>query len=217
MVEIFIGDLADPAKCAELMEHVRNRFGKLDVLVNNAGMTMWSQFKDTTDPSTFKKIIDVNLLSAMYCTHYALNDLVASRGRLAFVTSVAGLVGMPAHSVYGASKRGMRGFLQALRIELGPAKVSVTEIAPDFVRTKIHQRGLRGDGQLMNKSLHQSEGISADECASMIYHGVWKRKRQVVTSIRGRLAMMLRDIAPEIVDYLVNKSVQRHSMANRAT
>lgn len=190
--------------CKRLIDKTVAVFGGVDVLVNNAGITMWANFDETSDVSLVKRVMAVNFHSVAYCTHFALPYLKRSQGRLVGVASLAGLIGVPGHSIYGASKHAIFGFLNSLRIELAAYGVSVTIISPDFVATELHQRGLRGDGSLMQQRLDTRRYMPPDECAHLMVSAIARRKRQLVTSPRGKLAAFARDLVPGLVDRIVS-------------
>jgi NAD(P)-dependent dehydrogenase (short-subunit alcohol dehydrogenase family) len=139
-VEAVPTDVAQPAACVRCVERAVARFGGLDVLVNNAGITMWSRFEAITDLSVFEQLLAVNVMGSVRLTAAALPHLKASRGLIVAVASIAGLTGVPERTGYAASKHAMVGFFESLRIELRDSGVDVTIIAPDFVISQIHRR-----------------------------------------------------------------------------
>jgi short-subunit dehydrogenase len=208
-------DVTRSVDCRMMVERTIAEFGQLDILVNNAGITMWAKFSDMTDPSLASKVMDVNFMSSVYGTYFALPHLIKTRGRLVVVSSLAGLIGVPGHSVYGASKHALHGFINSLRIEVAPAGVSCTIVAPDFVVTEIHDRGLAADGKKMGRRLDPKRYMSAETCAELIHSGVMARKRLVLTSLRGHLAARFRDWIPNwIADRLVSRHAKGSTMLN---
>lgn len=206
------GDLADREACERLVGAALERFGRIDVLVANAGITMWCRFDELADLDVFERLMRVNYLSTVWLAHAALPALKASRGRLVGVASVAGLTGVPERTGYAASKHAMVGFLDSLRIELASSGVSVTVVAPDFVLSRIHERAIGADGRPLGTSPMQKDRImTAEECAKLIRDAVLRRQRLLVTSGRGRLARMLRVFAPSVVDRLAARAIaQKH-------
>jgi NAD(P)-dependent dehydrogenase (short-subunit alcohol dehydrogenase family) len=193
-----------------MIEHTVAHFGGLDVLVNNAGMSMWSAFQDISDFSLFERLLRVNYLGSVYCTRYALPHLRQSCGQIVAVASVAGLTGVPTRTAYAASKHAMFGFFDSLRIELLGSGVAVTLIAPDFVASDIRQRGLAGDGQPLRKNPLQNEKImTAEQCAALIVRAMTKRQRLLITSWRGWLGRWLKLIAPGLVDRVALAAIGR--------
>ena len=205
---VFAGDLSRADDCRLAVEASIAAFGGLDVLVNNAGVTMWADLADVTDAGLIAYIMAVNYYSCAYCTFFALPHLKKSRGRLVGVSSLAGLIGVPGHSIYGASKHAIHGFLDSLRIELRGSGVSVTIVAPDFVVTEIHHRGLRGDGQAMGKRLDAAKHMSASACAALMHRAIARRDRLLMTSARGRLASKVRDLIPAWLDRIAARGAR---------
>ncbi|MDH5563095.1 MAG: SDR family oxidoreductase, partial [Nitrospirota bacterium] len=146
-------DVADPQACSDMVQCVVSKFSKIDVLVNNAGMSMWSTVEDVQDVTRLQRIMDVNFLGSVYCTKFALPYLKLTQGRVVAISSVASLTGVPSHAVYCASKHAMNGFFESLRIELEGSGVSVTIVAPDFVQSEIHSRSLGPDGKPLGRLL----------------------------------------------------------------
>ena len=150
-------DVTCEEACKRLIRMTIEKWGSIDVLVNNAGGTMWTKFEDITDTSIFEKLIRLNYLGSVYCTYYALHYLKKSQGLVVAVSSVAGLVGVPTRTGYAASKHALFGFFDSLRIELEGTGVSVTMVAPAFVLSEIHRRALGHDGKPLGKSPLQED------------------------------------------------------------
>ena len=136
------GDVSRQEECAALVARTLAHFGALDVLVNNAGITMWSRFDRTGDLGVFAQLLATNYLGPVYLTAAALPALKAARGLIVAVASMAGLTGVPERSGYAASKHALVGFFESLRIELAGSGVDVTIVAPDFVVSEIHRRAI---------------------------------------------------------------------------
>lgn len=205
-------DLVDPAQCRALIDATIARFGRIDVLINNAGGTMWARFDALDDLSVYERLMKVNYLGAVHLTAAALPWLKQTQGRLVAVASVAGLTGVPERSGYAASKHAMVGFFDSLRIELEESGVSVTIIAPGFVRSEIHKRAIGPDGQPLGASPMQVERImTAEECARLIVGAIERRRRLVILSRRGRIARWLKLIFPGVVDRMAARAIrERH-------
>lgn len=202
-------DVTRVEDCKNLVDSTVAAFGGVDVLVNNAGGTMWTRFEDITDLSIFERLMRLNYLGSVYCTYFALPYLKQSRGRLVAISSVAGITGVPTRTAYAASKHAMFGFFDSLRIELQDTGVTVTVVAPDYVLSEIHRRALGPDGQPLGKSpLKESEIMTAEECAEIILRGVAARKRLVLTSFRGRLGLFLKVFAPSVIDAIAAKAIR---------
>jgi len=203
-------DVTDEAACRRLAETAVEVFGGIDVLVNNAGGTMWTTLEDVTDTSIFERLMRVNYLGSVYCTFYALPHLKQGRGRVVVVSSVAGLTGVPTRTAYAASKHALFGFFDSLRVELRGTGVTVTMIAPDYVLSEVHRRALGGDGVPLGESPMQEEKImTAEQCAGLIVYAMAKRRRLLITSSRGRIGQWLGLIAPGLVDRLAAKAIRQ--------
>ena len=124
--EIFAGDVARSADCAACVARAVELFSGLDVLVNNAGITMWARFDAVSDFSVYERLLAVNYLGAVHMTAAALPHLKSSRGLIVAMASIAGLTGVPERTGYAASKHAMVGFFESLRIELQPAAGSAS-------------------------------------------------------------------------------------------
>jgi short-subunit dehydrogenase len=202
------GDLAERAACERLVAATLERYGRIDVLVANAGITMWSRFDQLADLGIFERLMRVNYHSAVWLTHAALPSLKASRGRIVAVASVAGLTGVPERTGYAASKHAMVGFFDSLRIELAGTGISVTVVAPDFVLSRIHERAIGADGRALGTSpMQQGRIMTAEACARLIRDAALRRQRLLVTSARGRLGRLLRVFAPALVDRLAARAI----------
>jgi len=204
------GDVTRAPDCAMLIERTLERFGGLDVLVNNAGITMWARFDSISDLSVFETVLRVNYLGAVYLTAAALPHLKRSRGLLVAIASMAGLTGVPERTAYAASKHALVGFFESLRVELRGSGVAVTIVAPDFVASQIHRRALGPDGQPLGTSpLHEPHLMTAADCAALIVRAMRRRQRLALTSLRGRVARWARLIVPRAVDALAARAIRR--------
>jgi len=196
-------DVTDESACRALVETTVRHFGGLDVLVNNAGGTMWTRLDEIEDTSIFERLMRLNYLGSVYPTYYALPHLKKSRGRIVAVASMAGLVGVPTRTGYAAAKHAVIGFFDSLRVELAADGVSVTVICPDFVVSEIHKRALGADGRPLGENpMAYSKIMSAEQCAALMIAAIERRERLLVTSARGRLARWMKLLAPGRVDAL---------------
>jgi short-subunit dehydrogenase len=202
-------DVSVEAACRALIERAVERFGGIDVLVNNAGITMWTRFDAARDLSAFEQIMRVNYLSGVYCTAAALPHLKKSRGLIVAVASMAGLTGVPERTGYAASKHAQVGFFESLRIELEDSGVGVTVIAPDFVVSQIHRRALGPDGKPLGASpMVEPKIMTAEECARLMRRAMERRDRLLITSLRGKLGVLVRTFAPSLIDRIAARAIR---------
>ncbi len=210
-VEAVATDIAQAQDCLDCVARAVARFGRLDVLVNNAGMTMWARFDAVTDFAVYEQLWRVNVLGSVRMTAAALPHLKAARGLLVAVASIAGLTGVPERTGYAASKHALVGFFESLRIELLGSGVDVTIVAPDFVVSQIHRRAIGADGRpLGNTPMDEDRIMSAEACAALIAGAMRRRQRLLITSARGRFARWARLIVPGLVDSLAARAIREH-------
>jgi short-subunit dehydrogenase len=205
-------DIANEQDCEWLVAESVKAFGGIDVLVHNAGITMWSRFDSLRDLAIFETLLRVNYLGPVHLTAHALPRLKESRGLIVAVASLAGLTGVPERSGYAASKHALIGFFDSLRIELAGTGVDVSIVAPDFVASQIHKRAIGPDGEPLGDSpMVQSKIMTAEACAARIARAIERRERLVLMSARGKLGRWLKLLAPSLVDRLAARAIrQRH-------
>ncbi len=202
-------DLTIEAECKRLIDTCVTEYDRIDVLINNAGRTMWTTFEEIKDTSIFKDLMQINYFGSVYCTYYALPHLKNSKGRIVAVSSLAGISGVPSRTAYAASKHAMFGFFDSLRIELSDTGVTVTIVAPDFVLSEIHRRAVDGNGNPLNKSpMQESKIMTSEECAVMIVKAMEKRDRLMITTLRGRLARWMKLVDPVLTDKMAARAIQ---------
>lgn len=203
-------DVTIESECRRMIETTAQHWGRIDILVANAGRTMWAKLEELEDSSVLESIMAVNYFGAVYCTRAALPWLLESRGRIVAVASIAGLTGVPARSGYCATKHAMVGFFDSLRIELADRGVTVTVVAPDFVVSKIHRRALDGKGTPLGETPMQEDKImTAEDCARMMATAIARRKRLLITSRRGKLGRWLKLVWPGLIDRIAKKAIEQ--------
>jgi short-subunit dehydrogenase len=208
-VIVVSADVAIESDCKKIIDAAITEFGRIDTLVNNAGMTMWAKFEDIQDMSIMERIMQVNYMGAVYCTHYALPHLKSTRGRIVGIASLTGLVGVPTRTGYAASKHAMRGFFDSLRIELEDAGVTVTMVYPGFVATGIRENATGADGKpALIDPVDQAGVMSVAECVTLIVHAIEHRKREEIMTLKGKLGQWLKLIAPSVIDGIARKAVE---------
>jgi short-subunit dehydrogenase len=205
-------DVADQAQCRRLIDAAIAEFGRLDVLINNAGLSMWARFEDITDLAPFDQMMRVNYMGSVYCTHAALPHLKQSRGRLVAVSSLTGRTGVPTRSGYAATKHAMAGFFDSLRIELEGSGVSVTVVYPGFVSTGIREHAFGPDGAPLgagNSPVREAEVMTPEECARQILNAAAARRRELVMTLRARVGAWLKMFSPALVDRIARRAIER--------
>ncbi len=196
-------NVAEEPACRALIAQAVEKFGRIDALINNAGVSAHALFSDVKaqDLHWYEKLMKINLWGAVWCTHAALPHLKESKGCVVAVSSLAGLFGVPGRTAYSATKFAMTGFFEALRIELKPAGVSVTTAFPGVVATNIRLRGYNAQGEAAGASgLKEDSAMSVEECARLILEGMRRRQREVVMTSNGKLGRFMKLLAPGMLE-----------------
>ena len=195
-------DVVKEDDCRRLIEETVQAYGRIDVLVNNAGISMRAMFKDL-DLSVIKNLMDVNFWGTVYCTKYALPYLLEAKGSVVGVISIAGFKGLPARTGYSSSKFAIYGFLDTLRVEHLHDGLHVMIFAPRFTASNIRFTALTADGSAQGET-PRDEGkmMSAEAVAQRLVKGVYKRKAEIVLTPIGKLTVWLNKFFPRLVDRL---------------
>ncbi|WMJ73432.1 SDR family oxidoreductase [Cytophagaceae bacterium ABcell3] len=200
-----IADVSLQEDCKRMVAHTVDRFGTIDILINNAGITMRALFEDA-DVEVIKKVMDINFYGTVYATKYALPYILKQKGSIVAVSSIAGLRGLPARIGYSSSKFAMQGFMESLRAELLYKGVHVLVACPGFTTSNIRTSALGEDGSVQGES-PRDEGkmMTAEEVANHMYKAVVKRKRDIVLTTQGKLTVFMNKWFPGFMDKVVFK------------
>lgn len=193
-------DVSKEDDCKHLVAQTVQTFGRLDVLINNAGLSMRALFNDL-DLSVLRNLMDVNFWGTVYCTKYALPEILKSKGSIVGVSSIAGYRGLPGRTGYSASKFAMNGFMESLRTELLKTGVHVMVACPGFTASNIRFAALANDGTSHgDTSMEEGKMMTAEEVAQRIYNGVVNRKRTLIMTGQGKLAVWVNKLFPAFAD-----------------
>jgi short-subunit dehydrogenase len=206
-------DVSEEDQCRALIDKTVQHFGRLDALINNAGISAQALFEDvrTADLGWYEELMRINFWGSLWCTHAALPHIKATSGHIVAVSSLAGLVGVPGRTAYSASKFAMTGFFEALRAELKGAGVSVTTAYPGVVSTNIRYRGLNAQGVAAGSSgLKEDKAMSVQECARLIIRGMERREREVVMTTKGKIGRFVKLISPGTVEKMALAVLKDH-------
>jgi short-subunit dehydrogenase len=204
-------DMSDESTCRALVERTEEAFGRIDMLINNAGLSLVGGLEELQDLRLFRCVMDVNFSGALACCFCALPCLLESHGRIVNVSSVGGLLTVPYNTSHCADKFALQGFSDSLRMELHGSGVSVTVISPYWVVTEFHEHYLDKDGKPKGQSgraLYTERMMSAGRCAWIILEAARRRRREVLMG-PGRWGMLLRWIAPLVVKKITMDAVMR--------
>ncbi len=197
-------DVSKEVDCKNLIDKAVEEYGRIDILINNAGISMRAMFKDL-DLDVIRQLMDVNFWGTVYCTKYALPHVLSQKGSIVGVISIVGHVGLPARTGYASSKFAIRGFLDTLRIEHLKDGLHVLVAAPGFTESNIRNTALTAEGKQQGKT-PRDEGnmMTSEEVAQKIAKAVDKRKRSLIlTFMEGKLTVFLNKFFPKMMDKLI--------------
>jgi len=208
-IAICKADVSNENDCKNLVEATLHEFGRIDVLINNAGLSMRALFKDV-DLSVLKYLMEVNFWGMVYCTKYAINQLLLNEGSVVGISSIAGFQGLPGRTGYSASKFAMEGFLAALRVENLKTNLHVMAVRPGYTTSNIRNTALNKEGMPQGETpFDESKLMKPEEVANAIVAGVENRRRSIVLSPEGKLAATLTKFFPAFIDKQVYRVVSR--------
>lgn len=209
VVTICKTDVIREEDCKTLIEQTQLHFGRIDVLLNNAGNSMRALFSEV-DLKVLKELMDINFWGTIYCTKYAMNEILKNRGSVVGVSSIAGYKGLPGRTGYSASKFAMQGFLESLRIENLKTGIHVMIVCPGYTASNIRNAALDKDGKAQGETpFDESKLMSAEKVAAEIVKGVMKRKRTLILSGHGKLTVLLNKFFPAFMDKMVYNAVSK--------
>jgi len=204
-------DITVEDECKQLINKVIDEFGQIDILINNAGISMRALFIDV-EINVLKHLMDVNFWGAVYCTKYALPYLLESKGTVVGVSSIAGFHGLPARTGYSASKFALHGFLETLRIEYLKKGLHVMVIAPGFTASEIRKHALDAKGIEQGDSpLSEEKLMSPQHVAQVLIRSIRRRKRNKILTLSGQITALFQRILPEQVDKAYYLAMKREA------
>jgi short-subunit dehydrogenase len=205
MLHTVVADVSKESECRKFIESTIETFGDIDILINNAGISMRALFEDA-DTEVFRKVMDINFFGSVYCTKYALPALIRRQGVVVGISSIAGYRGLPGRSAYSASKFALQGWLEALRTELLDKEVHVMWVSPGFTSSNIRNAALDASAKAHGKTpMDEEKMMSAAECAEHILHAIEKRKRSEVLTFTGKRTVFMNKFFPSWADKLTHQ------------
>ena len=196
-------DVSNEDDCQKLMDITLKTYGKIDVLINNAGISMRALFIDL-DINVIRKVMDTNFWGTVYCTKFALPSLIQHKGSVVGISSIAGKKGLPGRTGYSASKFAVEGFLETLRVENIKKGLHVLVACPGFTASQIRNSALSASGAVQGESPRDElTMMQPEQVALAIYHAVKKRKRDLILTTNGKLMVWLNKFFPGWMDKIV--------------
>src|SRR5882672_1930816 len=205
----FPADVSRPEDNRNMAAEAIRVYGKIDVLINNAGISMRALFEEV-DLDVVRKVMDINFYGVLYATQSCLPEIMKNKGSVIGISSIAGFRGLPGRTGYSASKFALNGFLEVLRTEMLYRGVHVLTASPGFTTSNIRNRALTKDGSVQGESPRDEDKMmTAEECASHIYSATVKRKNFLVLTTQGKLVVWLNKLFPSLADKLVYKAMAK--------
>jgi short-subunit dehydrogenase len=205
MLHTMACDVSNEQECRNFIESTIETFGGIDILINNAGISMRSLFIDA-DTDVLRKVMDTNFFGAVYCTKYALGSIIERKGTIVGISSMAGYRGLPGRSGYSASKFALQGWLESLRTELLHTGTEVMWVCPNFTASNIRNAALTHDGTPQGESpLEEGKLMTARQCAHNIIRAIEKHKRTLVMGFGSKAEVFIFKFFPRLADSMTYK------------
>lgn len=198
-------DITDYDSCVKARDTVIGSFGRIDALFNNAGISMRGAFGDTA-PQVFRQLVEVDLLGPMLMTRVCIDDITSVQGIVCFVSSLAGLYGLPLVSAYSASKMGLSGLAQSLRAEYAGSGASFTVVHIGLVDNDQGKRVLSADGTMV--PLSRPANATRKNAAEFIIKVSLRRRKTAFHTPTGKAMALAVRFAPRIVGAILAMSRQ---------
>lgn len=207
-------DVSQENDCRKLIDETIGHFGRLDVLINNAGISMRAMFSEV-DLDVIRKVMETNFWGTVYCTRYALPYLIKRKGSIVGISSIAGKKGLPGRTGYSASKFAMEGFLETVRSENINNGLHVLVACPGFTATNIRYSALSASGQIQAESPRDEESMmKPEQVAKFIFQAVRKKKRDLILTTNGKVLLFLNKFFPAMMDKMIYNHMSKEKVNN---
>jgi short-subunit dehydrogenase len=204
-----VGDVSVEADCKRFIDESLAQWGRIDVLINNAGISMRGIFVDT-ELTVLQRLMDTNFWGTVYCTKYALPSLLANKGSVVGISSIAGFKGLPARTGYSASKFAMQGFLESLRCENLETGLHVLIACPGYTESNIRKTALDGQGLQQNESpLKENKLMSAEAVAEATWNAILGKRNYLILTLQGKMAVWINKWFPKLADRLTYNVIKK--------
>jgi dehydrogenase/reductase SDR family member 7B len=199
-------DLSDSSQASRYVEEIIKKFGGLDVLINNGGISQRAEAKDT-EIAIDRKIMEVNFFSYVALTKAVLPQMISQKsGHVVAISSIAGKFGFYYRSAYAASKHALHGFFESLRLETEKYHIKTTLVCPGKIKTAISINALTQKGEKFNHmDESQEKGMSAKLCASKILRAIEKSKKEVLIGNKELIPVYLKRFVPGVFEFLIRR------------
>lgn len=204
-----VADVSKEEECKKIIDTCLQHFGKIDVLINNAGVSMRALFNDL-HLDVIRTLMNINFWGTVYCTKYALPSIIKEKGSIVAISSIAGFTPLPARTGYAASKAAIHGFLNTLRVETMKLGIHIMIAAPGFTASNIRNTALTANGTPQGETPRdENKMMTAEQVASYIIRGIEKRKRTLILTTQGKLTVWLYKFFPKLTDKLIYNHMKK--------
>ncbi len=205
---LVIGDVTDIEKCYQLAEYTFNKYGRIDYLVMNAGLSMWAEFDKIDNIGAFKNLFEVNFWGVVNSFKAFSKHLHSSKGMAIFISSAQGKFGVPYHTIYSASKHAVQGFINSLRFEF--KDIHLLSVLPHWVSgTELRENALNSAGEKIHdqKKSHTSESVTVQECSKRILSAAFKKKHELIMPFKLKMLMWLYSLNQRLAEKIIRSKV----------
>lgn len=210
-VLVFEGDVSKEEDCKHFIEQSVSQFGKINIFISNAGISMRALFEDT-ELDVLKTLMNINFWGAVYCAKHAMPYLKSSHGSFVAVSSIAGYKGLPARSGYSASKFALQGFIETIRTENLKNKVHIMLACPGYTASNIRNVALNGSGNSQKETpLDESKLMQPEQVAFKIFRGIRNKKREIILTPLGIQLVWFNKFFPRLADKLVYNYMKKEN------
>jgi short-subunit dehydrogenase len=208
-VEVVCADVSHTEGAQELINRTVNRFGKIDMLINNVGVSMRGNFSDL-NPEVFKRVFESNVLGTVYPTIPAIEHLRKTKGSIVFISSLAGIRGLPALSAYCSSKMALRAIAESIRIEEAQHKIHVGLIYVGITDIEHNKETIAADGSMKVLASRKTKKVQSTEAvAKSVLKNIERRKFISVLTRIGKINHYLQPRFPKLVEKIILKNLDK--------
>jgi len=199
-------DLNDTSRASALAAQVMNKFGKIDILINNGGQSQRAEAL-LTDESAERKLMEVNYFSAVNISKAVLPYMIRNKGgHVVVISSIAGKFGFYLRSTYSAAKHALHGYFESLRLETEKKGIKVLMVCPGKIKTSVSLNAVAPEGKLHGKMEEAHENaMSAEECASQIVKGILCSKEELFIGGKELLIVKIKRFFPSWFRKLIRR------------
>lgn len=202
-------DVSKETECKNLVHLAAQELGGIDILINNAGVSMRGLFEET-ETKVLKKVMDINFWGNVYTTKYAIPHLLENGGSVVGVSSITGIKGLPGRTGYAASKFALHGFYESLRMEYLNTDLHVMIACPGFTNTEIRKNALNAKGERQGSSpREESKMEQPEDVAKEIIYGLEKRKSLLIQTKQGKKLFNLNKFFPDFVEKKIHQEMAK--------